>query len=124
MTNEVKLVMLNRNYKQTTALKAGIDAAQGKYIVTMDGDLQNDPSDIKTMLKTLEEKDADMVIGRRADRQDGFILRKLPSMLANAMIRKFTGVPSKDLGCSLKLFKAEYAKDLNFMESFTDLYLF
>ncbi len=112
MNERFKLVVLNRNYGQTNALKAGIDEAQGKYIVTMDGDLQNDPSDIKQMLHVLEARNADMVIGRRADRQDGFILRKLPSMLANSMIRKLTGVPSKDLGCSLKLFRASYAKSL------------
>ena len=112
MNERFKLVVLNRNYGQTNALKAGIDEAEGKYIVTMDGDLQNDPSDIKQMLHVLEKRNADMVIGRRANRQDGFILRKLPSMLANYMIRKLTGVPSKDLGCSLKLFRASYAKSL------------
>ena len=112
MNEHYKLIMLNRNYGQTNALKAGIDEAQGRYIVTMDGDLQNDPSDIRQMLHVLETRNADMVIGRRANRQDGFILRKLPSMLANLMIRKLTGVPSKDLGCSLKLFRASYAKSL------------
>ena len=112
MNERFKLVVLNRNYGQTNALKAGIDEAEGKYIVTMDGDLQNDPSDIKQMLHVLDKRNADMVIGRRANRQDGFILRKFPSMLANYMIRKLTGVPSKDLGCSLKLFRASYAKSL------------
>ena len=74
MNEHYKLIMLNRNYGQTNALKAGIDEAQGRYVVTMDGDLQNDPSDIRQMLRVLEQN-ADMVIGRRANRQDGFILK-------------------------------------------------
>jgi len=109
---EVKLLVLNRNYGQTTAMTAGIDAAVGKYIVTMDGDLQNDPSDIVAMVEKLEKEGWDVVAGRRANRKDGMFLRKIPSKIANAMIRKLTGVHIHDYGCTLKLFKREVAKNL------------
>lgn len=109
---QVKLLVLNRNYGQTTAMTAGIDAAVGTYIVTMDGDLQNDPSDIVPMLQKLETEGWDVVAGRRANRKDGVFLRKIPSKIANAMIRKLTGVHIHDYGCTLKLFKREVAKNL------------
>ena len=107
-----RTLVLKRNYGQTTAMAAGIDAAQGQYIVTLDGDLQNDPADIPTMLQKLEDEGWDVVAGRRANRQDGMLLRKLPSRMANAMIRKLTGVYLYDYGCTLKLFKAEEAQNL------------
>lgn len=111
-TPRVKLVKLYKNYGQTAAMAAGIDTASGDYIATMDGDLQNDPLDIPVMLKKLEAEDWDVVAGVRANRQDGFILRKIPSRIANAMIRKLTGVYLHDYGCSLRVFRAEIAKGM------------
>ncbi len=108
----VKLVMLNKNYGQTTAMAAGIDVAIGEYIVTLDGDLQNDPADIPAMVTKLEEEDLDMVAGIRAKRKDGMLLRKVPSKIANAMIRRLTGVYLHDYGCTLKVFRKNIAKDL------------
>ncbi|MEM6262618.1 MAG: glycosyltransferase family 2 protein [Bacteroidota bacterium] len=111
-TPEVKLVEFRMNYGQSTAMAAGIDHATGDYIITLDGDLQNDPADIPEMVKVLEEGDWDMVAGNRANRQDGFILRKLPSKIANSMIRRLTGVYIKDYGCTLKVIRSEIAKNL------------
>ncbi|HIP46979.1 MAG TPA: glycosyltransferase [Campylobacterales bacterium] len=107
-----KIVIFKRNYGQTTAMAAGIDIAEGELIATIDGDLQNDPTDIPMMIKLLEEGKWDVVAGKRAKRQDGFILRKLPSKLANKLIRKLTGVYISDYGCTLKIFKKEVAKNL------------
>ncbi|MDW3651088.1 MAG: glycosyltransferase family 2 protein [Bacteroidia bacterium] len=109
---QVKLIELMQNYGQSTAMAAGIDAAKGEYVVTMDGDLQNDPSDIPAMLERIENSRYDMIAGNRANRQDGFILRKLPSQLANRMIRFLTGVKIRDYGCTLKIFKSKIAKNL------------
>lgn len=86
-------------------MQAGIDAAEGEYIVTMDGDLQNDPADIPTMLAKLEESGLDVVAGVRANRQDGFVLRKFPSKIANWIIRNTTDVRLSDYGCSLRIYK-------------------
>ncbi len=107
-----KLIVFNRNFGQTTAMAAGIDAAQGELIATIDGDLQNDPSDIPLMIEKLEKEGWDVVAGERANRQDGMFLRKIPSKIANAIIRKTTGVHLKDYGCTLKLFKKDVAKNL------------
>lgn len=106
------LVELRKNYGQSTAMTAGIDHATGKYIALLDGDLQNDPSDIPFMLHKLKEEDWDVVAGNRKNRQDGMFLRKVPSKIANAVIRRMTGVYIKDYGCTLKLFKREIAEDL------------
>jgi len=106
------LVVLNKNYGQTTAMAAGIDHAQGELIATLDGDLQNDPSDIPMMMQYLQEHDLDVVAGRRAGRQDGMILRKIPSQIANAIIRNLTNVHIHDYGCTLKVFKKDVAKNL------------
>ena len=108
----VRLVVFRRNYGQTTAMAAGIDAARGRYVVTLDGDLQNDPADIEMMLARLQQGDWDVVAGRRAHRQDKALSRRLPSRMANALIRRLTGVPLHDYGCSLKIFKREVALDL------------
>lgn len=107
-----RVVVLNKNYGQTTAIAAGIEEAKGDYVVTLDGDLQNDPSDIPGMVLRLEEEEADLVAGIRSNRQDGFFLRRLPSHIANAFIRKITGVYLHDYGCTLKVFKKEIAKNL------------
>ena len=107
-----KAIIFNKNYGQTTAMAGGIDEADGDYIITLDGDLQNDPSDIPEMIRMLEDEEVDVVAGIRAKRQDGMFLRKIPSKIANAMIRKFTGVYLHDYGCTLKVFKKDIAKNL------------
>jgi len=108
----IVLVELRRNYGQSTAMTAGIDNASGTYIALLDGDLQNDPADIPFMLKKMKDEDWDVVAGNRNKRQDGFFLRKIPSKIANAIIRRMTGVYIKDYGCTLKIFKQEIAEDL------------
>lgn len=110
--SRVKLIELKKNYGQSSALAAGIDYASGDYVITMDGDLQNDPTDIPHMVRLAEEENWDVVAGIRANRKDGFVLRKLPSIIANYIIRKSTGVYMKDNGCALKVFKAETAKSI------------
>ena len=101
----IRVIELARNFKQTAAMQAGIDAARGDVIVTMDGDLQNDPHDIPRMVARLLNEELDLVAGWRHHRQDGFILRKLPSRIANRLIRKVSGLHFQDLGCSLKVFR-------------------
>ena len=108
----LQLVVLNKNYGQTTAMAAGIDHACGDLIATMDGDLQNDPADIPMMMQYLYNHDLDVVAGRRAGRQDGMLLRKIPSKIANALIRNLTNVHIRDYGCTLKVFKKDVAKNL------------
>jgi glycosyltransferase involved in cell wall biosynthesis len=107
-----KLVIFNRNYGQTTALAAGIDQATGEYIATMDGDLQNDPTDLPGMLQKAMDEEWDVVAGRRANRKDGFVLRKIPSKIANWIIRNSTNVHLKDYGCTLRVYKAEIAQNM------------
>ena len=106
------LVELRKNYGQSTAMTAGIDYSRGKYVALLDGDLQNDPTDIPPMLKLLKEEDWDVVAGNRKNRKDGIFLRKIPSNIANALIRRMTKVHFKDYGCTLKLFKREIAEEL------------
>ncbi|RYF85656.1 MAG: glycosyltransferase [Chitinophagaceae bacterium] len=106
------LVELRKNYGQSTAMTAGIDHANGRYVALLDGDLQNDPTDIPFMLELLKREDWDVVAGNRKNRKDGMVLRKIPSRIANAMIRRMTGVYIKDYGCTLKIFKKEIAEDL------------
>jgi len=106
------VIDLQKNYGQSLALAAGIEVAQGEYIVTMDGDLQNDPADIPAMLRLAQEGDYDLIAGNRANRQDGMVLRKVPSWIANALIRRVSGVRLKDYGCALKVMRAELAKSL------------
>jgi glycosyltransferase involved in cell wall biosynthesis len=106
------LIELRKNYGQSTAMTAGIDYSRGKYIALLDGDLQNDPTDIPGMLDLLKKKDWDVVAGNRKNRKDGFILRKIPSKIANALIRRMTGVYIRDYGCTLKVFRREIAEEL------------
>jgi glycosyltransferase involved in cell wall biosynthesis len=106
------LVEFKKNYGQSSALAAGIQQSAGEYIVLLDGDLQNDPSDIPGMLEKAEKEDWDMVAGLRKNRRDGMFLRKIPSWIANGIIRKTTNIKIKDYGCTLKLFKSELAKSL------------
>ncbi|HEX5554090.1 MAG TPA: glycosyltransferase family 2 protein, partial [Chitinophagaceae bacterium] len=110
--DRVKLIILNKNYGQTTAMAAGIREADGEYIVTLDGDLQNDPKDIPALLKKAEDENWDVVAGQRLHRQDGFFLRKVPSRIANMLIRYMTKVRLHDYGCTLKIFRQDIAKDL------------
>lgn len=108
----VRVVELMRNFKQTAAMQAGLDAARGSVIVTMDGDLQNDPIDIPRMVKRLLTEDLDLVAGWRKDRQDGLLLRKIPSRIANRLIARLTGVHLRDYGCSLKVFRGSAIKNV------------
>lgn len=107
----IHLIELQKNYGQSSALSAGIEYAHGKYIITMDGDLQNDPADIPMMLNKLENENWDVVAGIRKKRKDN-IIRRFPSKIANAIIRSTTGVNMKDNGCALKIFKKKFAKDI------------
>jgi glycosyltransferase involved in cell wall biosynthesis len=107
------LVELKRNYGQSSALQAGIDQAEGEFIALIDGDLQNDPADVPMMLKMIEEEEWDMVAGVRANRKDGMFLRKVPSKIANYLIRRATGIYMKDLGCTLKIFTNETIKNIH-----------
>src|SRR5438309_10178451 len=107
----VKVVRLRRNFGQTPALQAGIDYSCGEVLVTMDGDLQNDPADIPILLDKLAEG-YDAVLGLRANRQDHLLIRKIPSQLGNWLIRKVTGVPIKDMGCTLRALRRDLAEAL------------
>jgi glycosyltransferase involved in cell wall biosynthesis len=107
----VCLVKFRRNYGQTPAMAAGIAQASGDVIVTMDGDLQNDPADIGALLRKIDEG-YDIVVGWRFDRQDKLVSRKIPSRIANKLIAKVTGVPIKDNGCSLKAYRATLIKKI------------
>lgn len=107
-----KLVELRKNYGQSTAMTAGIDHANARYIAMIDGDLQNDPTDIPFMLELARKENWDVVAGNRKNRKDGMVLRKIPSRIANALIRRMTGVYIRDYGCTLKVFKKEIAEDL------------
>lgn len=106
-----RLICLARNFGQTAAMAAGIDASEGDYIITLDGDQQNNPEDIPTLLSKLKEGDWDVVAGFRKDRKDHW-LRTFPSRLANRLIRNISGVVVRDYGCSLKVFRKDYAKNL------------
>ncbi|MGE5894308.1 MAG: glycosyltransferase family 2 protein [bacterium] len=106
----VIVISLRRNFGQTAAFAAGFDFAKGDIIVTMDGDLQNDPKDIPKLIAMMPEYD--LVSGWRKDRKDPFFSRRLPSMAANALISKVTGVQLHDYGCSLKAYKREVVKNI------------
>ena len=107
----LRVLKFRRNYGQTPAMAAGIDFAAGEIIVTMDGDLQNDPRDIGKLIGYLDEG-YDIAVGWRFNRQDKLITRKIPSKIANWIIGKITGVPIKDNGCSLKAYRAEVIKNI------------
>jgi glycosyltransferase involved in cell wall biosynthesis len=107
----VRVVKFRRNYGQTPAMAAGIEHARGKVLITMDGDLQNDPGDIGLFLEKMAEG-YDIVVGWRFNRQDKLISRKIPSRIANALIGRVTGVPIKDNGCSLKAYRGALIKEI------------
>jgi len=106
------LIRFRRNFGQTAAMSAGFHAACGRVIITMDADLQNDPADIPLLLERIEAG-FDVVSGWRKNRKDTFINRKLPSMIANGLISKMTGVPLHDYGCTLKAYRADVIKDVH-----------
>jgi glycosyltransferase involved in cell wall biosynthesis len=108
----VKVIRFRRNFGQTAAMSAGFDAAAGSIIIPMDGDLQNDPADIPRLIEKLHEG-FDVVSGWRSDRKDTFVTRKIPSMLANALISKLTGVHLHDYGCTLKAYRREVLDGIN-----------
>ncbi|GIX07374.1 MAG: glycosyl transferase [Candidatus Poribacteria bacterium] len=107
----VTVIRFRRNFGQTAALSAGFDYAQGQVLVTLDADLQNDPADIERLVEKLNEG-YDLVSGWRKRRQDGFFLRKVPSWLANRLIRRMTGVPIHDFGCTLKAYRREVVENI------------
>jgi dolichol-phosphate mannosyltransferase len=107
----VRVVALRRNYGQTAAMAAGIDAARGRVLIPMDADLQNDPADIKRLLQKLDEG-YDVVSGWRKNRKDKMITRKIPSVIANRLISWIGGVPLHDYGCSLKAYRRESLQDV------------
>lgn len=111
-TPELVAVLLRRNYGQTAAMAAGFDASSGEEIVTLDGDLQNDPADIPLMVHKLREG-YDLVSGWRHQRQDAALSRLLPSLVANRLIARVTGVRLHDYGCSLKAYRREVVTDMN-----------
>jgi len=108
---DIRLIVLRKNYGQSAAMAAGIDAAGGEFIATMDADLQNDPSDIPIMLEKIMAEDWELIAGIREKRQDN-LLRTIPSRIANKLIRNTTGVTLHDYGCTLKVFRNDTAKNL------------
>jgi glycosyltransferase involved in cell wall biosynthesis len=110
--SDLKAVLLRRNYGQTAAMAAGFNHSQGEVIVTLDSDLQNDPADIPILVAKLDEG-FDLVSGWRKNRQDAKLSRLLPSMLANLLIGRVTGVKLHDYGCSLKAYRSELVADMN-----------
>lgn len=109
----LRLIRFRRNFGQTPAIAAGFDAAEGEVVITLDADMQNDPADIPMLLCTMREGDYDVVSGWRVNRQDGFIMRKIPSRIANWLISRVTKVYLHDYGCSLKAYRREVVKNIN-----------
>jgi glycosyltransferase involved in cell wall biosynthesis len=116
----IKLIRLGRNYGQATALQAGFDAAMGPIVVSLDGDLQNDPADIPALVHTLKEQDYDLVAGYRVGRRDP-THRRVPSAIANAIVRMLTGVQIRDTGCTLRAYRRELLQGLHL---YSDLHRF
>lgn len=109
------IVSMQRNFGQTAAMQAGITQACGRLIATLDGDLQNDPRDIPQMVAELERRELDLLVGWRKNRQDGLLLRKVPSWIANRLIGRITGVRLHDYGCSLKIYRGSVIKQVRLM---------
>jgi glycosyltransferase involved in cell wall biosynthesis len=112
---DLRIIEFQRNFGKAAGLQAGIDAARGRLLVTLDGDLQNDPHDIPAMVEALEARDLDLLCGWRKARQDGLWLRLIPSWAANRLIRKITGVHIHDYGCGLKLYRTEILKQIRIL---------
>ena len=109
---ELRVLRLSRNFGQTAAIQAGFDVAKGKYLVTLDSDLQNDPKDIPKLIKKLKEENLDLVVGWRKNRKDNFFLRNFPSRVANSLIGRITKVKLNDYGCSLKAYNSEILREV------------
>ena len=112
ISRNITLIELKRNFGQTAAMKAGIDHASGEYIATLDGDLQNDPEDLLMMLDLIRKNNCDIITGIRADRHDDFFMRRIPSVIANFIVRKVTHTNIRDNGCGIKIFKSGILKEL------------
>ena len=110
--NHMRLILLQRNFGQTAAMQAGIDSARGDIIVVLDGDLQNDPTDIPDMVARLLDEDLDLVAGWRRDRRDNLWLRNLPSRIGNVLIGLVTGIKLHDYGCGLKVYRASAVRNV------------
>lgn len=108
----LKVIRFRRNFGQTAAMSAGFDCAKGDIIIPMDGDLQNDPADIPRLVEKIHEGN-DVVSGWRRDRKDTFVTRKIPSLIANAVISRLTGVHLHDYGCTLKAYRREVLDGIN-----------
>ena len=108
----ISCLLLSKNYGQTTAIQAGFDNAVGKYLVTLDSDMQNDPKDIPALLNKLIKEELDLVVGWRKNRKDNYFLRNLPSSIPNKLIGSITGVKLHDYGCSLKAYRADVLKEV------------
>tara|TARA_E500000178_G_scaffold68060_1_gene65523 strand:- start:4993 stop:5958 length:966 start_codon:yes stop_codon:yes gene_type:complete len=108
----IRTLLLSKNFGQTSAIQAGFDNALGKYFVTLDSDLQNDPEDIPNLLNKLTKENLELVVGWRKNRKDNYFLRNFPSMIANKLIGSITGVKLHDYGCSLKAYRAEVLKEV------------
>ncbi|MEL7234351.1 MAG: glycosyltransferase family 2 protein, partial [Chloroflexota bacterium] len=106
------IIQFRRNFGQTAGMQAGFDAARGDIVITSDADLQNDPQDIPRLIEMMEDGDYDIVSGWRKDRKEPFVSRRLPSMLANRLISRTTGVSLHDYGCSLKAYRSEVVKNV------------
>lgn len=121
----VKGISLNRNYGQTAALVAGIDSSRGEFILTLDADLQNDPKDIIPLVAKINEG-YDLVSGWRRKRKDPFLNRQLPSIIANCLISRISGLNLHDYGCTLKIYKKDFLKNIKLygeMHRFIPLYV-
>ncbi len=112
---EIRVLELQRNFGQTAAMQAGIDAATGELIATLDGDLQNDPHDIPRMVDALIDRDLDLLVGWRENRKDKLFMRKIPSWVANRLIGRITGVRIHDYGCSLKVYRSSVIKQVKLL---------
>lgn len=112
---DLRIIEFQRNFGKAAGLQAGIDAARGRLLVTLDGDLQNDPYDIPKMIEALEARDLDLLCGWRKARQDGLWLRLIPSWFANRLIRRITGVHIHDYGCGLKLYRTAILKQIRIL---------
>ncbi len=110
--SHVRVIRFRRNFGQTAAMQAGFDAARGRLIATLDGDLQNDPAEIPRLIDELLARDLDLLQGWRCERQDALLLRKIPSRIANGIIAGVTGVQLHDYGCSLKVYRAAVIKEI------------
>ncbi len=110
--SKIRSLLLSKNFGQTTAIQAGFDKAKGQFLITLDSDLQNDPEDIPKILQKLIDENLDLVVGWRKNRKDNFLMRKLPSIIANRLIANITGVKLHDYGCSLKAYRAEVLKEV------------